>query len=263
MKWIRNLLLVYAGLTVVSLGVMLGSTLSFDPNVATPFEFSETANEYAKTRQWPDRMDPVLVEFAASRSWEWLAEGAAGVYTQPSKNPYLFERDWSIRPEITLHPDLVVQTHLMTSSSGALHWVVWFEMPFEEANEALGHNFLHLGYSDEYVVDDVLFQTFYRTKDQTMTFASDANYEAVEKVFQLPTVKTAVRFHDVNVVGFLVLTITDPGDWHWFESSVNLYDGTPKKVQDKIVIGFNAIRPNNDNVYEVSATWLRYRKELS
>lgn len=263
MKWIRNLLLVYTGLTVVSLGVMLGSTLSFDPNAATLFEFSESANEYAETRQWPGSIDPVLVEFAATRSWEWLAEGAPGVYTQPSKNPYLFERDWSIRPEITLHPDIVVQTRLMTSSNGALHWVIWFEMPLEEANEESGHNFLHLGYSDEYVVDDIHVQTFYRTKDQTMTFASDATYVAEEKVFQLPSTKTAVRFHDVKVVGFLVLTITNPGNWNWFEASVNLYDGTPKTVQDKIVIGFNAIRPNNDNVYEVSATWLRVRKELS
>lgn len=263
MKWMRNLLWIYAGLIVVSIGAMLSSNLTFDPDVTTPFELTEEASDYAEVRQWPDWIDPVLVDHAASQSWEFLAEGMVGVYTQPSNNPYLFERNWSIRPEITNHPDIVVQTLLMTSSSGALHWIVWFEMPLEEAFEGTKDNFLHLGYSDEYVVDEVLIRTFYRTEDQTMAFASNANYEPDEDVFHLPTTPASVRFHEVNVVGFLVLTIDHPGDWQWFEASVNLYDGTSESMQDKIVIGFNEFHPNLYKVYEVSATWLRYRKELS
>lgn len=263
MKWIRNLLLLYVALTVISIVAMLGSKLSFDPDKTTPFLFPETAKAYAETRQWPDSIDPVLVAFAAARSWERLAEGEVGVFTAPSNNPYVFERDWSVRTEITEHPDIVVQSHLMESADGALHWAVWFELPLAETLEDAGRNFLHLGYSDEYVVDDVYFHTYYRTKDETVSFASDAQYNGENKRFLLPTTSAKARLHDVKVVGFLVLTIADPGDWRWFESSVNLYDGTPPNLQDKIVIGFNAIRSNTDRYYEVSATWLRFRRELS
>ncbi|MCK7461880.1 MAG: hypothetical protein MZU84_07410 [Sphingobacterium sp.] len=117
-----------------------------------------------------------------------VAEGAAGVYTQPSSNPYLFERDRSIQPEITNHPD-IRRPDPPGLSNGALHWIVWFEMPLAEAGEELGHNFLHLGYSDEYVVDDVLFQTYYRTKDQTRAF------------LPMPTIKRMRRYSSCRPPG--------------------------------------------------------------
>jgi hypothetical protein len=259
MKWMHRLLLVYSIGSIAWLVAMGSSTLRFDPDVTTPFVLSETAMDYAETRHWDDSIDAVIVEHASTQGWEWIGSGEAGVFTPPSVNPLLFERDWSIRPEITASPDIVIQTHLMESANGALHWIVWFEMPLNEAREETGSNFLHLGYSHEYVVNDVLIRTYYRTDGQTVMVDSDAHYDDETSRFDLPTTNASARLHDVDVVGFLVLSIEDPGDWNWFESSVNLYDGSFE--DEKIVIGFNGIRWSSEPYYEVSATWLRIRRE--
>lgn len=261
MKWMRRIWMVYPLASIVMFVAMATSTLRFDPQSTTPFVVSDAAKAYAETRLWDDSIDPVIVEHASSLGWEWLGSGEVGVFVPPSVNPWLFERDWSIRPELTEFPDILIQTHLMESPNGALHWIVWFEMPLQEAREDAGQNFLHLGYSEEYVFDDVLIQTYYRCDDQTMAFDSDARYDGESSRLILPSTNASARFHDVDVVGFLALSIADPGDWSWFESAVNLYDKVDAFDPKYVVIGFNAFHRDSQKNYEVSATWLRIRKE--
>jgi hypothetical protein len=242
-------------------GLIAFSRVSFDSDRTEQMQWTDDMRQYAADHSLPETIDDTILNYLFQEQLVLLAIGETGVFTPPSVNPYLFERDWSVRPIVASDPGIAIQSYLTINAQDELVWIVGFQMPLSKANEPAGHHFALLGYSSEFTINGADCRSYYRIGDDTVAFASQMGYRDETKQLTLPHEETISRFRHVEVVGFAAFLIQNPGDWSWFETSVNVYVGTSSELQNGIQLGFNVFRMDTVKEYAVSAVWIRYRKE--
>lgn len=263
MKWMTKVLIVYLLAVTTLCVILLFSEIELNSYSNIPFTLSSEALTYAEDNQLNDDFIDPVIEFAASKELTLLEDGYEVLYTAMSINPYLYERNWSLYVEYSLIPDIDLQSSLFKDDDGVYYILAQYDMPLSELNQAITANFIHFGFSDEYQVSNVYSNVYFLLNDEYTLYQAANSYDYDNKIYTMPTSLVDTSLDIVSIVGYVFLEIPVGNDATFFECSVDIYDGSNHKEDPGIILGFNKIVfADREEYYSVSATWIKYRKEI-
>ena len=263
MKWMNKVLIVYLFAITLLCAVIMFSKTDLNYVSDAEFKISTEALNYALENDLNDNyIDPVL-EFIASYQLSYLGEGTEVLFTAPSTNPYLYQRDWSVYVEYSSKPDIEIQSSLFKNNTGVYYLMAQCKMPLSEVNQELTKNFIHFGFSDEYQVSNVYSSFYFHLKDKYTRYDAQSGYDEDNKTYTLPTSVVDESLNAISVVGYVFIEIPVGNNTSFFESSVTIYDGTNYKEEPGIVFGFSKlVFTEREEYYSVSSSWIKYREEI-